>query len=391
MYPGSLDTFYTKYPYLNDLSYKYHIALLLENTTEFIGSYNKNFRRSGLESECIIANDEKLQKKWADENDIKSQDPAVIILNQVKSFKPDILWIEDLNYTDAQWLNDIRQEVKSIKLIIAYHCSPFNKKVLDSIRGINFLVTCTPGLKTEIEKLGKKSFLVYHGFDRDLLMKITDEDQNYIEDFIFSGSLISGGNFHSNRIKLIESIIKENIRIGLYVNLEDNYRIHAKQLIYLTSRFLKKLKMEKVVENNRIFDYGKTWVDSYSGNLLKLKKQPLFGIDMYKLFKHSKVVLNYHIGVAGDYAGNMRMFEVTGVGSCLLSDRKKNMNELFDDGEVVLYENPADCISKIKWLLENESERRKIALAGQKKTLEVHTVEKRCSSIIDIINSELKN
>jgi len=87
----------------------------------------------------------------------------------------------------------------------------------------------------------------------------------------------------------------------------------------------------------------------------------------------------------------MRMFEVTGVGSCLLTDNKKNMNELFDvDSEVVAYDNPDDCVAKVKWLLDHEEERKKIALAGQQKTLKYHSVENRCRSVVEIIQSELK-
>jgi spore maturation protein CgeB len=97
-----------------------------------------------------------------------------------------------------------------------------------------------------------------------------------------------------------------------------------------------------------------------------------------------------HIGVAGNFAGNMRLFEATGVGSCLLTDNKKNIDDLFDiNKEVVVYNNPKDCIEKAKWLLKNESERKKIADAGQQKTLKMHTVENRCKLILEIIDKEL--
>ena len=113
---------------------------------------------------------------------------------------------------------------------------------------------------------------------------------------------------------------------------------------------------------------------------------------MFKLFNRSKIVLNFHIGVAGDYAGNMRMFEVTGVGSCLLTDNKKNINDLFIPGsEVVTYDNPDDCIEKAKWLLNHEDERKKIALAGHQRTLKFHTVENRCRTIIDILEEVLNH
>ena len=176
------------------------------------------------------------------------------------------------------------------------------------------------------------------------------------------------------------------------MNLENKFRIRAKQAIYLFSTFLKKIKMEEHFNRYQFLQYGKTWVDSYSYLLLKHKKPPVFGIDMFKLFNRSKIVLNFHIGVAGDFAGNMRMFEVTGVGSCLLTDNKKNINDLFIPGsEVVTYDNPDDCIEKAKWLLNHEDERKKIALAGHQRTLKFHTVENRCRTIIDILEEVLNH
>jgi spore maturation protein CgeB len=131
-------------------------------------------------------------------------------------------------------------------------------------------------------------------------------------------------------------------------------------------------------------------VNYYSDKLLARKHSPLYGLEMYKLFNHSKIVLNFHIGVAGKYAGNMRMFEVTGAGSCLLTDNKSNLKELYEIGkEIVAYDNVQDCVSKVKWLLENEAERKEIALAGQRRTLRDHTVEKRCELIIDLIEQNL--
>jgi spore maturation protein CgeB len=100
--------------------------------------------------------------------------------------------------------------------------------------------------------------------------------------------------------------------------------------------------------------------------------------------------LNMHVGVAGDYAGNMRIFEVTGVGSCLLTDNKKNIGELFEtDKEILVYNSTEDCLEKIKWLSDHEEERKKIADEGHWKTLKYHTVENRCKQIHEIISKEL--
>jgi spore maturation protein CgeB len=245
-------------------------------------------------------------------------------------------------------------------------------------------------LKQAFDYAGIRAYLVYHGFDKTILPRLKDASQVKRENLVFSGSLITGGSFHSYRISLIEDIIKEKVGLALYVTLEKAYRIKAKQLIYSINSLSKNLKMESFTGRFPIFEYGRTPVKNYSKELLRAYHPPLYGIDMYNLFNIADIVLNIHAGVAADYAGNMRLFEVTGIGSCLLTDSKKNMNDLFDtDQEVIVYDSPDDCIAKIKWLLEKEDERKKIAQSGQKKTLEFHTVENRCKSIIDLINAEL--
>ena len=391
MYSGYLDSFYRKHSDLANITYKEHIDLLLEETTEFVGSYIRNFRRLGVEADCVIANDNRLQVKWGKERGITGGKPGDIIFEQVSSFLPDVLLIENLSFVTPALLEKIRHQVRGVRLIIANHCAPFNSKVLEGLSAVDFVFTCTPGLKSSLESMGKKSYLVYHGFDTDLLQRINQKGTPG-NDLVFSGSLITGGDFHTKRIKLIERILHENVPIDLYVNLEKNYRIKAKQAIYFFSSFIRKIKLESIFNKFQVLRYGNIWVDSYSDELLIHKKPPVYGTDMFNLFLDSKIVLNFHIGMAGDYAGNMRMFEVTGVGSCLLTDNKKNMRDLFDtDGEVVVYESEEECVSKIKWLLDHEDERKKIALSGQQKTLKHHTVENRCKTIIDIIESELKS
>jgi spore maturation protein CgeB len=149
--------------------------------------------------------------------------------------------------------------------------------------------------------------------------------------------------------------------------------------------------MDRFANKLHFLEHGRTKVENYSGELLLSTRNPVFGIEMLNLFRNSKIVLNMHIGVAGNYAGNMRLFEVTGVGSCLLTDDKQNIKELFEPGkEIITYNGPRDCINKAKWLLDHDDERRDIALAGHERTLQSHTVNRRCEYIAGILEAELK-
>jgi spore maturation protein CgeB len=86
----------------------------------------------------------------------------------------------------------------------------------------------------------------------------------------------------------------------------------------------------------------------------------------------------------------MRLFEATGVGTCLITDWKDNLHDLFEpDREVVTYRSPQECVEKVKWLLEHPQEREAIAQAGQARTLKDHTFDQRAIELDYIIRREL--
>ncbi len=394
MYSGFLKSFYRKYPEYRNLNYKEQRENILNETSEPIGSYTRMYNKLGIDAACIITNADFLQKKWRQESGMHSISNQQLVFEQVNEFKPDVLWIDSIDYIEKSWVDHVRQSYPWIKLIIGGHCAPFNSKMIKNFRNLNFIFTCTPGLKNELEKNNINVYLVYHAFDPDVLNKIMNDNFQHENDFIFSGSLYKGGGFHDRRINLLEYILNRNLDLKIFGNLEKKCKTRAKQLIYHVVRFLNFLHLGNLVLKIPIFRnqkvYAENLVTTNSRILKKAVLPPVFGIDMFRLLKKSKIVLNIHGDIAGDYAGNVRLFEATGVGSCLLTDDKKNLNELFDvNKEIVVYNGNDDCIEKIKWLLENEDERSRIAKSGQQRTLSSHTVEERCKMIINIINKEL--
>ena len=117
---------------------------------------------------------------------------------------------------------------------------------------------------------------------------------------------------------------------------------------------------------------------------------PVYGLDQFKLLAKSKICFNIHGEIARGCAGNARLFEATGVGTCLVTDWKENMGELFvSDKEVVTYKSKDECAEKIKWLLDNKKEAREIGMAGMARTLKDHTVQQRVAQINDLILSRI--
>jgi len=67
-------------------------------------------------------------------------------------------------------------------------------------------------------------------------------------------------------------------------------------------------------------------------------------------FVQSKMTFNSHIDCAEQFAGNMRLFEATGMGACLITDSKSNLPEMFEpDVEVVTYRSAERVVEKVRF------------------------------------------
>src|SRR5204863_3097483 len=109
----------------------------------------------------------------------------------------------------------------------------------------------------------------------------------------------------------------------------------------------------------------------------------VWGADMYQVLRRSKVTLNSHIDMAGREAGNMRLFEATGVGAFLLTDFKDNLHTLFaPDREVAVWRSVGDCLNVIGRALGDGGSRAAIARAGHARTMARHTYRHRAAEIL---------
>ncbi len=55
-----------------------------------------------------------------------------------------------------------------------------------------------------------------------------------------------------------------------------------------------------------------------------------WGLEMYRKLAKSKIRLNCHEEIAGNYASNMRLYKATGMGACLITDWKENLPNIFE-------------------------------------------------------------
>lgn len=394
-YKNYLTYYYQKYPFVKGLSYSDQYRHLMDQGYGYSDFFHKHFVKHDVEGWEIVYNASPLQRAWAKEhNSVKIGES--LILEQLKSYKPDVVFFQDSISFSPGLFSAIKKEIPSVRLLIGMCCSPITSEILDNYHLFDFMVGCSPHFTQMFDKAGIKNYEFTHCFEPSILKKLPDSPERKT-DLLFIGSFIDGKNFHTDRNRIISNLMNDKrILLQVYGNLtiEPTYITTIKQIIYPMVRFMNKIGLNNFVmkipfvkkvammdERPRRSNYSKAFVS-------KVNQSPVFGYDMYRLLQESKIGFNMHAGVSGEYAANVRMFEVTGVGSLLLTDHKKDISKLFDpNNEIVTYQTVDECLEKVNWLLSHPDKLKEIAEAGQRRTLRDHTVEKRVEYLNDIIKS----
>ena len=397
-YRDFLRTYYKRYPELNELSYDQQMAHLMAQAYSWSDFYSTHLKELGNEAFEIVANAELLQDTWAKEN--KSILTGLdIVIDQLKALKPDVVFFQDSFRFYGDWVKELRKKVPSIKLIMGFCCTTFNNLHIEQFRAFDFMFVCSPRFSKDFQNAGLKVHVLRHAFEDSLLEKIETENNYPFVDFSFLGSFIYGSGGHLLRKEVVNHLIKSKVNIDIYAHILKiaPTDLFFRRSAYISSQILKRLNLESLAKNLPLVNKA-YFLNELPGNpknisaIQKIAKPPVYGMEMFKALSRSKIGFNMHGEIAGNYAANVRLFEITGVGSCMVTDYKKDLNEFFEiDSEVVTFNTAEECIEKIKWLLDHPAEREKIAKAGQRRVLKDHTFKIRANEMNEIIIKELNN
>jgi spore maturation protein CgeB len=369
-YPEFLGWFYSQNPGLEKEPYEHQMRVRKESLFGIADFYTSNLRKLGYEVWNIHANNEFMQRAWANENGLRTDSgprwefrlrrgifPWVsrattrqwvyeVITAQIEHYKPDVLLNQAMDYISNDFLREIKP---SVKLLVGQQGGePLpeaeNWSVYDLIIS-SFRPTLDwfrlKGVPTELNRLG---------FEPRVLSRLKDGARRIPTSFV--GSLLP---FHTKRFEWLE-----------YVCGRTEVKVWSPRAIYLP----------RMLDTSPI-----VW--SYVG--------PAWGTEMYQVLRDSFLTLNHHGNVVGSYANNCRLFEATGVGTLLITDWKADLREMFEPGkEVVCYRTPQECVEMVQYYLEHEEEREAIARAGQQRTLRDHTYSQRMQEFAEIVQNYLK-
>jgi hypothetical protein len=364
-YPPVLDWLYDRHPGLAGRSYEEQLRARADSLFGVADFYSTAFGRLGHEAREVHANNTHLQAAWAREHGVRPRagtswrfrwhwaPPWVgvsraprwvydVLTAQVKHYRPDILVNQAMDGIPSSFMAEVKPLVR---LVVGQVAAPLPRG--EDWGVYDLVVSSLPNFVERFRRLGVPAELNRLAFEPTVLDRVGPVERDL--PFSFVGSFFPA---HRDRVALLERLCA---RTGL--------RVWGNGVSYLSRTSPIRPRYE-----------GNAW-----------------GGEMYRLLLRSKITLNHHIGVSGPYANNMRLYEATGAGCLLLTDRKVNLDEMFEPGkEVVTYDGPEECAELAEYYLNHEEERRAIAEAGQRRTLREHTYAERVRELADLLERRLR-
>lgn len=364
-YPAFLANFYAQRSELRWADYSAQLQQLLDacfGTSDF---YSRHLKELDCEVQDLVVNCLPLQLAWAKANKVPMSRLAMMVphrffriplvgkfladlpglmdvaIAQIKAAKPDVLYCQDLSFFPGEVLREIKSHVR---LVVGQIACPLPPESF--LKGYDLLLTSFPHFVNRLRTLGVASEYFRIGFDERVLSLLGQVKKDI--NFSFVGGI---SRHHGGAIPLLEYLAEQT--------------------------------------DMRVFGYGADSLPSASP-IRQRHGGEVWGMDMYRALARSRITLNRHINVAENNANNMRLYEATGVGAMLLTDRKDNLHELFEIGkEVVAYSSKEEAAELVRHYLDHPQEAEQIAKAGQARTLREHTYAQRMQELVPILKRHL--
>jgi len=340
-YQGFLDSHYSRNPQLASACYDQQKASLQQFCFGDSDFYSQGLIKAGWDADDLIINCPALQQAWARENHFAGRGLEIAV-EQIRRLKPDVVYIQDLHVATAEFLSAIRPHTR---LVVGQIASPLPPQA--DLASIDIIFSSFPHFVQRFRRMGLTAYYQPLAFEPRVLEKLPELPRKYPVTFV--GGLSAA---HGKGMQILMALA-ERIPIDFW-------------------------------------GYGAESLPADSP-IRKRHHGPVWGLDMFAVLRQSFITINRHIDVAENYANNMRLFEATGCGALLITDYKDNLAELFEiSKELVAYRSADEAAALIKYYLDHPEQARRIAQAGQQRTLRDHTYTQRMAQTAEILERHLR-
>jgi hypothetical protein len=382
-YPKFLRSFYAAHPGLAETGYAAQMQARNESLFGVADFYSRNFGAAGHVAAEIHVNNQILQYAWACENGLAIDAPS-----RVES-------TPSAGTAIRRWLNPLRPVLGPVmRRLRPFRMPDWEVRVLEAqVEALQPDVILNQSMEyvrsPVLKRLSRKDRVIVgqiaaprpEGEDYSVYDLVISSLPNFVEWFTACGVRARWNQlaFEPSILDVLGTQPERDIPLSFVGSLSPE---HAGRVTWL----------EKIARNAPL----KVWGNGIerlpqSSPLHAIYQGEAWGGGMYDVLRRSRITLNYHIDIAEGWANNMRLYEATGAGAMLLTDRQRNLDDIYVGGrEVATYGSVSECLSVIDHYLSDEPARAAIAAAGQAKALTVNNYRNRTTEIIDHIEDMLR-
>jgi SAM-dependent methyltransferase len=341
-YEPFLQAAYRNHSELAALDYDRQLAFFQDCQFGDSDFYEKGLKAAGWAASTIIANCSPLQMRWAAEHGLRGGGTWEIVSAQIEHFNPDVVYVQDMHFVPAALVRSLTQ-----RGIVVVGQNASDIRSLD-VQPYSLLISSLPPYVDYFRSTGKKS---------------------YYQPLAFSESVLSPQS--------ARPYAERSIPLSFVGGISDPAHSSRGQFLVALSQHLP----------IQMWGYG---IDAVSpdSQIRNVYRGEAWGREMFGLLGNSQITVNMHATwflpapdgreATLEYANNMRLFEATGMGALLITDYKPRLEQLFRVGdEVVAYRSVDECISLVRYYLDNPLEAAAIASRGQQRTLRDHSYSAR--------------
>jgi spore maturation protein CgeB len=355
-------------PEMSRCDYRRHHELFMSDHYCWPADLAGYLKSVGHDAWFVVANHSLLQEKWAKQNDYSLADAPLrlrrIAMTQISRFRPDVLWLSFLPHYFGSF---IKEALSYAKKVVVWVGSPFVRSIDTS--GISALLTENPRTLHHLHSRFERVIVTKPAFSAEVLQKIDGTEKDLA--LTFSGQIAWT---HKTRTHHLAYLAGNGLPLKCFSMLPEHTAPRSSSTLRDCAWALTHRRTQWACRSLAAY----LGTSSFARDVEVLRhhtERAVYGLEMYEILARSQVTTNTHIDVAGNNAGNMRLVEATGVGTCLLTEASDNIAEMFEpDSEVVTYNSKEELLEKTTYLLGHREDAVRIGLAGQRRTLKQHTM-----------------
>ena len=379
----------------------------LENLREFGLLYPSHFcsemKKNQIEAHDIVPDLPALQALWhaqygVKKDFLKSED---ILFQQIAHYRPTAVYFQELDGIPRTIRLSLKERFPFIKIITGF--KGFPPRLFSDYRDLDHIFISYPYFQKQWEENGVSTTLLPHCFDPGTKAASGKKEKKYNFTFLGStgyGNIAQEGRYYdlsyflkntSLEIWGREPVIRKRYENGKGAVLSVLALLPPSLLRSFRNSGISGDRFKLLLRDALLVREGSLraipwYIGKKSLALLYPHRvhPPVSGAAYMAIIASSRVSLNRHTDEPWE-GGNIRTFEITGSSSCLLTDFRPNISQLFTDQEIVTYTSREDGAEKARYLLDHPNEAEAIAKKGQARVMREHTTAHRVNDIVEVL------